>query len=115
MKNIVFVFCYSKFSLSNPPEYFLYKNKVKKYCEILNNYFVQNKMDYNISLDDTLGDNEQLIAKNYDGYIFLEPCKTRNILEKYLLEKIDDKIFYITVNQMLNKNIDILKEWLTKI
>lgn len=115
MKNIVFVFCYSKFSLSNPPEYFLYKNKVKKYCEILNNYFVQNKMDYNISLDDTLGDNEQLIAKNYDAYIYLQAAKTRNIFDRKLMKQIEGKIYYITDMELVGNDINKFVKWLLKL
>lgn len=106
MKKIVLVWNYPYVRVSLGK--LVLKNKFKGYCELLNQYFLDNEMDWHISLDTTHGDIDQLIKEKHDMIMFLPGGETEYWSYKQELKKSQSAIYYLTEMEFYSKDLSRL-------
>lgn len=111
MKKIIFV-CNSPKIAGLSSEFIFYKNRVKKYCDSLRQYFIDENLDYMIEVDTSQGDIDKLIKDKYEVFIFIEGMKKRFWLYSEEIKKIDNLIYYIKDAELYENDISKFVKWL---
>lgn len=111
MKKIVFV-CNSPKIAGISSEFIFYKNRIKKYCDSLRQYFIDENLDYMVEVDTSQGEIDKLIKENYDVFIFIEGMKKRFWLYSEEIKKMDSSIYYINDTELYENDISKFIKWL---
>lgn len=104
MRKIVFIWSFPHVA-GVPWEEVIVKKRAKKYCEQLNEYFMNDEMDWQASLDTTYGDLDSLLKSDYEMFLFAPGGEKRFWSYKKELEKSGIFSYYLTEMELYNGDI----------